>query len=298
MEWLPTCLDSCGKYAVVVIDNASTDNTVSFIRTNYPTIKVFEEKKNLGFGQANNKGISYALNNGADFVYLLNQDAYLEHNTIANLVQVQKKFPDYGIISPIHTNAQKKRLDHGFANYVNFKHNRDFYSDFVLNNPKKEIYTVPFVNAAGWLLSRKVLMQVGGFDPIFFHYGEDDNYCQRVRYHNFKIGVAPNSIMVHDRETRKKKDVLKFSPVFYQVIERGLKVTYGDLNNDLVPLENKIKSYKRQILKSYLKLDFKNVRNLHKLQNVYTKTLKEVSQSRLLNKRKLPNYLNLDNENN
>jgi len=66
----------------------------------------------------------------------------------------------------------------------------------------KDIYTVDFVNAAAWLLPCTILKIVGGFDPIFFHYGEDDNYMQRVIYHGFKIGVCAKVTVCHDVEFR------------------------------------------------------------------------------------------------
>src|SRR5690606_34782345 len=125
-----------------------------------------------------------------------NQDAYLGVECIETLVAVHKQNPEYGILSPIHTNANKDRLDRGFSNYLNYDSNRYFFSDFVLNNPRKDIYEVPFVNAAGWLISAKCLNTVGGFDPIFFHYGEDRNYCQRVLFHGFRIGIVPQAFMV------------------------------------------------------------------------------------------------------
>ncbi|MBZ9787851.1 glycosyltransferase [Psychroflexus sp. CAK57W] len=77
MSWIDRCLQSTGDYPVVVVDNASTDQTVVHIQSNYPKATLLPQNKNLGFGQGNNVGISYALNQGAEHVFLLNQDAYL-----------------------------------------------------------------------------------------------------------------------------------------------------------------------------------------------------------------------------
>ncbi len=57
-----------------------------------------------------------------------------------------------------------------------------------------------FVNAAIWLLSKNCIETVGGFNPCYFHYGEDDNYLERVKYHNLKIGILTTAFAVHDRE--------------------------------------------------------------------------------------------------
>ncbi len=49
----------------------------------------------------------------------------------------------------------------------------------------KDVYDFNFISAAAWLLPINTLKMIGGFDPIFFHYGEDENYCQRIKYHNY-----------------------------------------------------------------------------------------------------------------
>ena len=205
MKWLPKCLESTKPFPVIIVDNNSTDGTVAYIQSNYPDIILLPQEVNLGFGIANNIGISYALNEDADYVFLLNQDSYLVKNCIQQMISLMNNKAEFGILSPIHLNGDGTKLDENFSSYLTYSRNSDFYSDYVLNKKKKEIYEVPFVNAAGWLLSKKLLQEVGGFDPIFFHYGEDDNYCQRANYHGFKIGVIPDSFLLHDRENRSEK---------------------------------------------------------------------------------------------
>ncbi|GGZ53398.1 glycosyltransferase family 2 protein [Mesonia mobilis] len=287
MQWLERCLASVPEsYELVIVDNHSTDDTVAFIEENYPKAKLFKEKQNLGFGQANNKGIRYALKQGADYVYLLNQDAYLETDTIEKLICVYSNFPDYGILSPIHTNKNKTRLDQNFSNYLNYKSNSDFYSDFVLGKSIAEVYEVPFVNAAGWLIPKKTLITVGGFDPIFFHYGEDDNYCQRVKYHNKKIGVVPSAFMVHDREDRIKAKFKRGSKEYFSELEKKLKVNLADINNSqaMDELNSLILKTKRNYLKQLLSFKFGNV-NYHKKKLLMLYAInKEIKQSRVKNK--------------
>jgi GT2 family glycosyltransferase len=72
-------------------------------------------------------------------------------------------------------------------------------SDLFFNKEKLlDVYETNFVNAAFWLLSKNCLNTVGGFDPIFYIYGEDD-YINRVIGHNLKIGICPKLIGYHDR---------------------------------------------------------------------------------------------------
>ena len=82
MQWLARCLSSCIGYDVIVVDNASTDKTITFIKENFPDVKLIKQNSNLGFGQANNIGLSIALKEDVDYIFLLNQDAYLQPETI------------------------------------------------------------------------------------------------------------------------------------------------------------------------------------------------------------------------
>jgi len=292
INWLSRCLESCGDFEVIIIDNNSQDETVEFIRTNYPKLELIEKKENLGFGKANNIGISEALRRGADYILLLNQDAYLESDTLNQLIRVASENSDYGILSPIHLDGGGKRFDRNFTNYIHYDKNKDFFSDALFNR-LNGIYEVPFVNAACWFLPRKTLETIGGFDPIFFHYGEDDNYCQRLVYHGIKIGVVSNCYVRHDRENRIKKDTGENHP--YSLWLKNEELRYKVNNADLTKDPNLTKPI--DIQKKVLMRDFIFFR-INKINNRinYIKSLKrwknEVIQSRSKNKSIGPHYLN------
>ncbi|MEP5253975.1 MAG: glycosyltransferase family 2 protein [Winogradskyella arenosi] len=291
MQWLEKCLKSCANYPVIIVDNASTDNTVSFIETNYPNVKLYKQDKNLGFGQANNVGIRYALDQGAEHVFLLNQDAYIVNNALDELVAFQKERPAYGVLSSIHITGDMKKLDRSFSNYMLKEKTGQFYSDFVLGNPLAEVYEVPFVNAAAWLLSRQCIGTVGGFDPLFFHYGEDDNYCQRVLYHDFKIGVLPKSYVIHDRGDRLIIKPKIFSDTYYKNLEKFYKVRFGNIN-EKNPTEDYIRNLKRKILKLQLKLKFYRATAFRKELTILQNIAPIIEVSRAVNKTQGLHYIN------
>lgn len=203
-QWYDRCFGSLRSsnlpIQTIVVDNASSDDTVNFIKENYPEIILIESITNLGFGQANNKGIEYALRHDAEAVYLLNQDAWVEPNTFSELVRIHKLYPEFGILSPMHINATKTAIEKGLLNHIIKKTNvGELLLSDLFSGTTKDVYAISYVNAAGWLLPKSTLETVGGFDPIFFHYGEDDNYMQRVHFHGLKIGICIKSKMVHDR---------------------------------------------------------------------------------------------------
>ncbi|MEI6124930.1 MAG: glycosyltransferase family 2 protein [Pseudomonadota bacterium] len=179
---------------IIVVDNVSTDETVEIVRSSYSDVMIFCMSSNLGFGAANNQGIRYAVSQGADYVFLLNQDARVAPETIGNLVDLMQEKPAFGILSPLQLDYHGSGIDRSFVPYLQ---ENDLLLTDVFLGKLQGVYEVSFVNAAVWLVSRSVLESVGGFDPLFFMYGEDNDYCSRVRYRGFKIGIAPKTLAWH-----------------------------------------------------------------------------------------------------
>ncbi len=114
-EWYDRCFlslrESVLPVQTVVIDNASGDGSAGYIKENYPEIHIIESDKNLGFGAANNIGMRYAIDHGCDYCFLLNQDAWIESDTIAGLVNIAQANPEYGILSPVHLTKEKGNIE-------------------------------------------------------------------------------------------------------------------------------------------------------------------------------------------
>lgn len=202
IHWLDKCFGSLIKantpLTILAIDNASTDGTPEQIKQLFPQVELIETGANLGFGKANNVGLIKAMENNADYVFLLNQDAWVEADTIESLIGVSQRQPEFGILSPIHMNGQGTALDRNFSNYIVPNFCPGLISDIITKNVNA-VYETKFVNAAAWLLSGQCVKKVGGFDPIFPHYGEDDDYLNRTVYHGFKVGIVPHTKIYHDR---------------------------------------------------------------------------------------------------
>lgn len=225
IQWYDRCLSSLRnstlRLCTIVVDNASNDGSVEYIRQNYPEVIVIESEKNLGFGQANNVGIVYAMEHGCDYIFLLNQDAWLcKANTIEELLLISQKYPQYAILSPLQLYGSGERITKGLQRHLienSYKEN-DCVSDYLLGLHKKDVYDLDYICAASWFIPCKTITKIGGFDPLFFHYGEDDNYIQRLKYFNLRLGVVPSVCICHDTEDREagygqqnnnwKKDIL------------------------------------------------------------------------------------------
>lgn len=206
MQWIDRCLNSLSKsdypVDVFIADNGSTDDTIVHVKELFPTCHLICNVKNVGFGKANNLGLLYALQNNYDYAYLLNQDAWIFPDTVSKLIEIHSRYIEFGILSPFQMEANMERIDENFLKGVcSWTANKDLFNDYY-NQTIQEIYSVPDVMAAHWLISRECLMKVGLFSPSFPHYGEDNNYAERVLYHNYKIGIVPAVRVVHDRENR------------------------------------------------------------------------------------------------
>jgi len=206
LKWIDGCLksvkDSIYPSRIHIIDNGSTDGTLAFIREHYPEVQLTVSPRNLGFGQANNIGMKQALEEGADYVFLLNQDAFVEPETIGALIEAHAADPSLGIVSPLHLNGRGDGMDANFLEYFLRSAVREWAEAILLEKDRPSLVRTDFVNAAAWLVTAECLKRAGGFDPIFFHYGEDDNYTQRVRYWDLGIGVFTGARIRHDRESR------------------------------------------------------------------------------------------------
>ena len=213
--------------SIIAIDNNSTDDSLTLLEK-YPEVQLIKSPVNLGFGKANNIGMKMALEQSADYVFLLNQDAWVFEDTISKLIDVMEiEDKRCGIASPAHYMADGCTLDANFKTYL--------YRSLP-NYMSKNIWFTKFVNAAAWMMSRGCIETVGYFEPLYGHYGEDRNYCDRVRYHKFSIVINTDSKIVHDRIITRnfKKDVIQSE---YKVLSTLLDINQNTLKSHLLAIK-------------------------------------------------------------
>jgi len=283
-RWYDRCFGSLRQSTIpvqtIVVDNASNDGSVEYIKEHFPEINLIESKENLGFGRGNNVAMRYALDHGCDYVFLLNQDAWVEPDTLEKLVDIHQRHPEYGLLAPVQVNAEKTKVSGGVIKFlVNPDNvNLDMFSDFVMGTIE-EVYPVAEINAAAWLLPRKTLETVGGFDPIFLHYGEDWNYLSRVLYHKMKVGLTPHIQVVHDCKDRVEQPK-GFGMAFDKwLLQRASDVLYPDSQVD-----DMIRNYLRSALVKLFTFHRKAFKANWKAYRYLRKNKKNIEQSRRKNK--------------
>jgi GT2 family glycosyltransferase len=161
--------------------------------------------RNLGFAAANNAGIIMALAEDYDCVLLLNQDIVVQANAVQSLVAQLRQWPEYGLISCFQLNYEGNSIDQSFRTYVP----PEFYDDLYFNK-LRPLYRCDFMPAAAVLIRREVFGDLGAFDPMYFLYKEDDDFCRRLRLRGWLIGVVPNAKVQHWHSFVRKTRTLQW----------------------------------------------------------------------------------------
>ena len=136
-----------------------------------------------------------------DYVLLLNQDATIGKDAIETMLRWSD---DNTLLSPLHLNGDGSKLDYQFRICITRSEDR-LFDDLLLSKPLQGTYRGPerstgcVIPAACWFIPISIVKNIGGFNPLFFHYGEDGNYALRLFYHHYNICICPTATMCHDR---------------------------------------------------------------------------------------------------
>nr|WP_315030729.1 glycosyltransferase family 2 protein [uncultured Chryseobacterium sp.] len=293
MKWAEKCFTSLRHSSIpvtcIVIDNGSNDGTQEYIKTNFPEVDFIQSPDNAGFGKANNMGIEKAYKEGAEFFYLMNQDAWIYPDSLQQLLDVYNNHPDksqIGILSPMHLDGSEKKLDIFFERYLarNTHTNRMLSDNF--NDTLKDYYEIDFVNAAHWLLPKVIIEEIGGFNPYFFHYSEDYEYVQRISFFKKKIIICPASKVVHDG----KQDFNKTDHINVLRVQREQRY----LDPALV-FDSKVfnRDFILKMIKQTLKLQFSAASDTLKEYQYQKTRFDEIMNSRNILKNKKFAFLNI-----
>jgi hypothetical protein len=198
-----TCLESfsCVKYPnleVIVVDNASGDETVPTVRARFPWITLIVNDDNLGYVGGNNVGIKYALERDADYVFILNSDTKMTPDAIEQLVAVMQSDPRIAITGAKNLCMDSPAYTWGKYGVLNWgpmlvrTHGR-----FRLDYPELSPKDVDWVIGNGCMMSREALQKIGVFDEDFFQVNEDVDWCVRARKLGYRVVYVDTAAIYH-----------------------------------------------------------------------------------------------------
>lgn len=200
------------KSKVIVVDNGSTDNSVAVIRKEFPSVEVIEKVENLGFAGGNNVGIRRALESGADFVWLLNNDTNVDENSVTSLIDACNE-RNVGIAgSKIYfapgCEYHKERYadkDRGHVLWyagglIDWKNMYASHRgvDEVDEGQYGAVEETPFITGCSMMVKKEVFEKIGLLDEKFFAYLEDLDFCLRAKQMGYKLLYVPQSIIWHN----------------------------------------------------------------------------------------------------
>jgi|KBSMisStandDraft_5_1062788.scaffolds.fasta_scaffold217200_2 GT2 family glycosyltransferase len=184
---------------ILIIDNGSKGDSVSELRKLVgDTVDLLESPTNTGYTGGCNLGMQRALDMGAKYVWLLNNDAIAERGTLSSIVAVAESNPKIGLVTPLIAPLEGERLTFA-GGVISIKdsvyedtHDLAVAAEWAIKYPDAGL-----VIGTAMLVPTEVIRRIGMLDPAFFAYYEDTDYSARSAQAGFRNVVDPNSVVKH-----------------------------------------------------------------------------------------------------
>ena len=244
------------EFKVVLVENESQETEVKKFKQLFPTLEVIENKENTGFAKGNNIGIKYSLENGADYLVLINNDAIVKKDSIAKLIEVFEKNPDVGIVGP------KIYFAEGFE-YHKQRYNQKELGKVIwyaggkvdwgnilgshrgLDEVDKGQYNkagiTEFVSGCCMAVKKELFEKIGYLAEEYFLYMEDLDFNIRSQKAGFKIYYQPEAIVWHKNLGTTKKSINEKQQYYYTRNRMIFGFKWGSLKTKLLLVKESIK---------------------------------------------------------
>ena len=207
VDILSECLESISatnfdNFETIVVDNASSDNSVSWVRSNYPNVKLIENDKNYGYAGGCNIGAEAA---SGDYLIFLNNDTVQEKDWISNLIKTINSDDKIAAVQPKILNYYDRNVfdyaggSGGHMDIYCFPFARGRIFSFQENdegqyNNKEKCF---WSSGTCFMVRRELFQKAGGFDDSFFAHMEEIDLCWRLYAMGFEVWVEPDSVVYH-----------------------------------------------------------------------------------------------------
>lgn len=216
------------NYQVLVIDNASINDSVMRLRAKFPNLRLIENFENIGFTGGNNQGMRIAMSENADYVWLLNSDTVVENDTLSKLVNVAEQCSDIGMVSPTIYYHESPAMCQFRGSKVDWEKFAICYPDI---DDEDSTYSdgdeVCLWGTA--LLIKKNLIKINGeLREDYFAYYEDTEYSLRAIKNGFKNKIVSKARIYHKTAPPLSNGSIR-SPYYYYYMIRNSYYMWKDL---------------------------------------------------------------------
>ena len=239
-EFLQNLLHSIEKTSnsiskeIIIVDNASDDGSVDFIRRKFPSVKLIINEKNLGFGKANNQALKQAR---GKFILLINPDTIVSEDTFVKMIEFFNDNPDAGlagckILNPDGTLqlACRRSFPGPWTSFTKvtglsriFPKSKLFARYNLTYLDENKTYEVDAISGSFMMMRREVYEKTAGFDEDFFMYGEDLDLCYRTQKAGFKVYYVSDTKIIHYKGESTRRSRLDETKVFYDAMHLFVK---------------------------------------------------------------------------
>ena len=213
-EWIQGCIDSIRlhhprfDYEIIVVDDQSTDDTVAIVRQQYPDVQLLTNARNVGFGKTVNVGLAAS---AGEHILILNNDTWMHGGALDAMSAYLDAHGDVGIVGPKVLSGDgslqqqcRRRIPTPMAALLYFTgvakmfpKNPGVAGYLMTASDENETTEVDSVSGACLMVRRAALDQIHGFDPEYYLYGEDMDFCRRTKLAGWKVVYYPGAAITH-----------------------------------------------------------------------------------------------------
>ncbi len=206
-SWLEACFRTLRatrypNFRMVLVDNASTDDSVAFVRTHFPEVEIFQTGANAGFSRAYNMAVAAST---ADYVVLLNNDVEVDPGWLAPLIDYLEHHPRTAAVQPKLRSLQDRRFfeyagaSGGMMDVYGFPFLRGRVFDTIEEDRGQydDVAPVFWTTGAALVARRSAYLEVGGMDEDFVHHMEEIDMCWRWHLAGYSLAVVPQGVVYH-----------------------------------------------------------------------------------------------------
>jgi len=183
---------------IILLDNSSTDGSVKAVEARFPEVQIIRLQQNLGYAGNNNVGIDEAMRQGAEWIFVLNEDTVLAPDCVAQLVSVGEGDPTIGIVGPmVYHHDEPEIIQSAGGKMDKYFRAEHLGQNQVDRGQYPQPHLVEWISGCGIMVRRAVIDQIGTIDARFFYYAEEFEWCIRASEVGWKIVHIPQAKLWH-----------------------------------------------------------------------------------------------------